>query len=216
MPGGSASASSISATYTQPTSRTAPGPRSTVWSTKRSIWSCVLDAGPGMKLARTRKARAPSRRSRLAGWICPAPMGAAEEMAPRSISAAMACEGRMPDAVMGSAIGDVGAAEQLFSGATPQSGFSARRVSSSAPTRRAALSRQAASPPGRANAGSLPARDCSAPRSSKTRRTTLEGAPVATAAAPSPSASRLARARSWLAVMFLRNGLAAIAARLAG
>ena len=105
-----------------------------------------------------------------------------------------------------------GAAEQLFSGATAQSGFNARQVSSSARTRQAALSRQAAFRPWRANAGSSPARDCSAPRSSKKRRTTLAALPWR--AALSPSASRLARARSWLAVMFLRNGLAAIAAGL--
>ena len=51
---------------------------------------------PGMKLARTRKTRAPSRKSRLTCCTCPGSTGFAAEIAPVSISEPIACDGRMP------------------------------------------------------------------------------------------------------------------------
>ncbi len=54
-------------------------------------------AGPGMmKLARTRKALAPRRRSRLAGWIWSASSGRSLFSAPFANSASIALSGRIP------------------------------------------------------------------------------------------------------------------------
>ena len=57
-------------------------------------------AGPGRKLARTRQAFAPSRRSRLAGWIWSGSSGRVATSAPAWNSAAISWSGRMPACFM--------------------------------------------------------------------------------------------------------------------
>ena len=59
--------------------------------------SDTLAAGPGRKLARTRQALGPSRRSMLAGWICPGTKGsAAMTSRPAATSRSSTWLGRMP------------------------------------------------------------------------------------------------------------------------
>src|SRR5271165_3188343 len=73
-----------------PFSSTAPSPASDTRSGFRLFRrSATLVPRPGRKLARTRKASAPRRRSRLAGWSWPGSTGAAAATAPDFMSARM-------------------------------------------------------------------------------------------------------------------------------
>src|ERR1700709_1641223 len=56
----------------------------------RTVWR------PGRNEARTRHARAPRRRSRLAGWTWSFSKGVSAVIAPLAIRASMAWQGRMP------------------------------------------------------------------------------------------------------------------------
>jgi hypothetical protein len=58
--------------------------------------SATVVFGPGRKLARTRKAISPSRRSRLAGWIWSFKNSYSARIAPSRMSAPIISSGRMP------------------------------------------------------------------------------------------------------------------------
>jgi hypothetical protein len=76
--------------------RTGAPVRSTRVMRSSLILASTVLFGPGRKLARTRCAMSPRRRSRLAGWMWSGLMAGAALMFPRAIRLVISCEGRIP------------------------------------------------------------------------------------------------------------------------